>query len=86
MEKPIYIRNVNEMLNKKELIENTMEVNIYYQEHREQTEIDVIGEQKWSVILGILQLAHHNLEINRKKGEVKMKRYPKECGRQQRQK
>ena len=30
MEKPIYIRNVNEMLNKKELIENTMEVNIYY--------------------------------------------------------
>jgi len=28
--------------NKKGLIENTVEVNIYYQEHRERTEIDVI--------------------------------------------
>jgi len=30
------------------------EYRIYYQEHREKMEIDVIGEQKWSVILGIL--------------------------------
>ena len=32
--------------NKERLIENTVEVNIYYQEYRERTEIDVIGKQK----------------------------------------
>ena len=40
----IYMRNVDRMLNKKEPIEYMVEVNIYYQEHREKTEIDVIGE------------------------------------------
>jgi len=46
IEKPIYIRNVNEMFNKEGPIENIVEVNIYYQGHRERTEIDVIGGQK----------------------------------------
>ena len=54
IKRPIYVRNVDGMFNKKEPIENTVEVNIYYQEHRKRTEIDVIGGQKWSVILGIL--------------------------------
>ena len=36
------------MFNKKGLIENTVEVNIYYQEYRERTEMDMIGGQKWS--------------------------------------
>jgi len=49
----IYVRNVNGMFNKKEPIEHTIEVNIYYQGHRERTEIDIIGGQKWNVILGI---------------------------------
>jgi len=40
--------------NKEELIEYIVEVNIYYQGYRKRTEIDVIGEQKWSVILEIL--------------------------------
>ena len=31
----IYIRNVDRMFNKERLIENTVEVNIYYQGHRE---------------------------------------------------
>jgi len=31
-----------------------VEVNIYYQEYRERSEIDMIGGQKWSVILGML--------------------------------
>ncbi len=30
MKKPIYVRNINETFNKKRLIENTVEVNIYY--------------------------------------------------------
>ena len=61
---PIYMRNMDETFNKKGLIENTMEVNIYYKEHRVRMEIDIIGKQKWSVILRILWLAHYNSEIN----------------------
>jgi len=54
IERPIHIRNVDGSFNKEGLIEHTVKVNIYYQEHRERTEIDVIGGQKWSVILGML--------------------------------
>ena len=54
IERPIYIRNMNGTFNKKGPIEHTVEVNIYYQGHRERMEIDVIGGQKWNVILEIL--------------------------------
>ena len=53
LERLINVRNVNESLNKEGPIKNMVEVNIYYQEHRERTEIDVIGGQKWTVILGM---------------------------------
>ena len=43
--------------------------------------IDVMGGQKWSVILGMPWLRHHNPEINWKTGEVKMIRCPEECGK-----
>jgi len=56
-----------------------MEVNIYYQRYRERTEIDVIRDQKWNVILGMPWLACHNPEIDWRTGEVKMTRYPEEC-------
>ena len=46
LERPMNVRNVDGSLNKEGLIEHTVEVNIYYQEHRERTEIDVIGGQK----------------------------------------
>ena len=68
--------------NKEGPIENTVEVNIYYQGHREKTEIDVIGGQKWSVILGMLWLACHNPEIDWRTGEVKIMRCLKEYGKQ----
>ena len=64
MEKPIYVRNMNGSFNKKGPIEHIVEVNIYYQGHRETMEIDIIGEQKWSVILEMLWLAYHNPEID----------------------
>jgi len=64
LERPINIRNVDGSLNKEGPIENTVEVNIYYQGHKERTEINVIGGQKWSVILGIPWLAHHNPETD----------------------
>ena len=45
-------------------------------------EIDMIGRQKWSVILEMLWLVCHNPEINQKTREVKMTRYLDECGKQ----
>jgi len=53
MENPIYIRNMNRIFNKERPIENTVEVNIYYQVYRERTEINVIGRKKWNLILEI---------------------------------
>jgi len=46
IERPIYMRNVDGSFNKKGPIEYMVEVNIYYQEHKERMEIDIIGEQK----------------------------------------
>jgi len=82
LERLINVRNVNGSLNKEGPIENTVEVNIYYQEHRKRTEIDVIGGQKWTVILGMPWLACHNPEIDWRTGEVKMMRCLEECGKQ----
>ena len=79
MKRFIYVRNIDETFNKKRPIENTVEVNIYYQRHRERIEIDVIGEQKWSVILEILWLAHQNTKIDWWTREMKMTRCPEEC-------
>ena len=63
-----------------------MEVNIFYKVHRERMEIDMIGGQKWSVILEMLQIACHNPEIGQKTGEVKMTRCLEKCGKQWRPK
>jgi len=82
LERPMQVRNVDGSFNKEGPIKNTMEVNVYYKGHVERTEIDVIGGQKWSVILGMPWLARHNLEIDWKTGEVRMTRCPEECGRQ----
>ena len=82
LERPMQVRNVDGSLNKERPIENTVEVNIYYKGHVERTEIDVIGGQKWSVILGMLWLARHNPEIDWKTGKVKITRCPEECGKQ----
>ena len=46
IEKPIYMRNMDDFFNKEKPIEYIVEVNIYYQGHKERTEIDVIEEQK----------------------------------------
>ena len=82
LERLINIRNVDGSLNKEGPIEHTVEVNIYYQRHRERTKIDIIGRQKWTMILDMLWLACHNSEINWKMGEVKIMRCPEECGKQ----
>jgi len=43
IERPIYVRNMDGTFNKERLIEHMVEVNIYYQKHRERTEINIIG-------------------------------------------
>ena len=64
IENPIYVRNVDRTFNKEGLIENTVEIYIYYQGYRKRIEIDVIGGQKWNVILEMPWLAYHNPEID----------------------
>ena len=54
LDRPMYVRNVDSLLNKEGPIGHIVEVNIYYQGHRERMEIDVIRGQKWTVILGML--------------------------------
>jgi len=53
LERPMQVRNVDGSFNKEGPIENMVEVNIYYKRHVERTEINMIGGQKWSVILGM---------------------------------
>ena len=43
LERLMNIRNIDRSFNKEELIEHIVEVNIYYQGHRERMEINVIG-------------------------------------------
>ena len=82
LERLMNVRNVDGSFNKEGPIKNIVEVNIYYKGHRERTEINVIGGQKWMVILGMPWLACHNLEIEWRTGEVKMTRCPEEYGKQ----
>ena len=46
LERLMNVRNVDGSLNKEGSIENTVEVNIYYQDYRERIEIDMIEGQK----------------------------------------
>ena len=85
-EKPIYVRNVDSFLNKERPIEYTVEVNIYYQEHRKRTEIDVIRKQKRSVILKILWLTYYNPEIDWRTEKVKMIKKEREREKETRRK
>ena len=82
LERPMQVRNMDGSFNREGPIENMVEVNVYYKGHVERMEIDVIGRQKWEVILGMPWLECHNPEIDWKMGEVKMTRCPEECGRQ----
>ena len=54
IENSLYVRNVDRTFNNEKLIENTVEINIYYQKYKERMEIDMIGGQKWNIILGML--------------------------------
>ena len=53
LERLIYVRNVNRILNYTELIVDTVEMEIFFKGHKERTSINVIGGQRWGVILSI---------------------------------
>ena len=82
LDRPVNVRNMDGSFNKEGPIKHTVEVNIYYQGHRERTEIDVIRGQKWIVILGMPWLVHYNPEIDWRTGEVKMTRCLEKYGKQ----
>ena len=46
LDRLIYVRNMDSIFNHEGLIEYTVEVKLFYREHRKRTEIDMIGEQK----------------------------------------
>ena len=46
LERPVYVRNVDGMLNYVGPIVDTVEVEIFFKEHKERMSIDVIGGQK----------------------------------------
>ena len=81
LEKPVYVRNVDSMLNYAGHIVDTVKVEIFFKGHKERTLIDVIGGQKWSVILDMPWLGCCNPEIDWKTEEIKMMRCPEECGK-----
>ena len=81
LERLLYVRNVDGTLNYVGPIIDIVEVEIFFKGHKERMSIDVIRGQKWSVILGMPWLGCHNPEIDWKTGEVKMTRYPDECGK-----
>ena len=72
LERLVYIRNVDGTLNYAGPIVNIVEVEIFFKGHKKRMSIDVIGGQKWSVILGMPWLGCHNPEIDWKTGEVKI--------------
>ena len=77
----VYVRNVDGILNYVGLIVDTVEIEIFFKGHKERTLINMIRDQKWSVILGMPWLACHNLEIDWKTEEIKIIRCPEECGK-----
>ena len=78
----MYMRNVDGTFNHEGPIKHIVNVDLFYRGHKEITEIDVIGEQKQNVILGMPWLVCHNPEIDWKTGEVKIMRCPDKCGKQ----
>jgi len=44
LDRLIYVRNMDSIFNHEELIEHTVEVELFYRRHKKRTKMDVIGE------------------------------------------
>ena len=51
LDRLIYVRNVDGIFNHKGPIKHIVEIELFYREHKERIETDMIEEQKWSIIL-----------------------------------
>ena len=49
LDRLIYIRNIDNILNHKRLIEHIVEIELFYRGHKEKIEIDVIKDQKYNI-------------------------------------
>jgi len=81
MRNPLLVKNVDGMVNVGGAITHQVKCNMFFKEHIERVRMDVCNLGKTEVILGMLWLAAHNLEIDWKKGEVKMTRCSSICGK-----
>jgi len=54
LKRPVYVRNIDGMLNYAGPIVDIVEVEIFFKGHKKRTLIDMIRGQKWSVILDML--------------------------------
>jgi len=64
LERPVRVKNVDEMYNSEGAIMHEVEVNMYYKSYVERMRIDIYNLGRTKVILEMLWLVAHNLEIN----------------------
>jgi len=76
MKKPLLVKNMDRSVNIGGAITHQVECNMFFKEYIERVRMDVCNLEKMKVILGMPWLAAHNPEIDWKKGEVKMTKYP----------
>ena len=81
LERPVRVKNVDEMYNSEGAIMHEVEVNMYYKSYVERMRIDIYNLERTKVILEMPWLVAHNLEINQETGEVKITRCLPLCGR-----
>jgi len=64
LERPVRVKNVDEMYNSEGAIMHEVEVNMYYKSYVERMRIDIYNLERTKVILEMPWLVAHNLEIN----------------------
>jgi len=74
LERVIYMKNIDGMLNYAGPIMNTVEMELLFKRYKERTLIDMIGGQSWDIILEMPWLVYYNPEIDWRTGEVQMTR------------
>ena len=64
LNRPVAIRNIDDMNNSAGAITYWVEVNVYYKDHIERMKMEVCDLGRTEVILGMLWLQAYNPEIN----------------------
>ena len=81
LKNPLLIKNVNRIVNVGGAITYQVKCNMFFKEYIERARIDVCNIGKTEVILGMLQLAAYNPEIDQEKAKVKMTQCSPICGK-----